>query len=205
MLPDEVSYTQITEEFEEAKNELNNIIEEDLRNVKSLSSSQNKSIPFNQFLKPPSIIKAAFYLQNDHSQEPILFYYAHWTMSLSALRSLAQGIIEMSRELKTYYANYMNATAMHERRIKFNHFVSAYQGFNGYLASIHNIIKQYYDLFVQVCNEINPNNEEETQSIPIGHRLSSTVRCDKGIALTWKYGKTCWFSASHISIRSFHN
>ena len=108
-MPDELSHTQITEELEEAKNEINNIIEEDLRNIKSLSSNHNKAIPFNQFLKPSSIIKATFYLENDYSQDPILFYYAHWTMSLSALRSLAQGIIEMSRELKTYYANYMNA------------------------------------------------------------------------------------------------
>ena len=89
-------------------------------------------------------------------------------MSLSALRSLAHGIIEMSRELKTFYANYMNATATHEKGIEFNHFVSAYQDFNGYLASIYNIIKQYNDLFVHVCDEINPNNREEiAQSIPI--------------------------------------
>ncbi len=164
-MPDELSHTQITKELEEAKNEINNIIEEDLRNVKSLSSNHNKAIPFNQFLKPSSIIKEAFYLENDHSQDPILFYYAHWTMSFSALRSLAQGIIELSRELKTFYANYMNAfTATHEKGIEFNHFVSAYQDFNGYLASIHNIIKQYYDLFVHVCNEIDPNNKEETLS-----------------------------------------
>jgi hypothetical protein len=164
VLPDELSHTQITEELEEAKNEINNIIEEDSRNVKSLSSSQNKEIPFSQFLKPPSIIKAAFYLEKDHSQEPILFYYAHWTMSFSALRSLAQGIIEKSREMKTFYANYMNASAIHEKGIEFNHFVSAYQDFNGYLASIYNIIKQYNDLFVHVCNEIDPNNTEETLS-----------------------------------------
>ena len=68
----------------------------------------------------------------------------------------------MSREVKTYYANYMNATATHEKGIEFNHFVSAYQDFNGYLASIHNIIEQYYNLLVHVCNEINPNNKEET-------------------------------------------
>ena len=153
---------QIIEELEEAKNEINNIIEEDLRNVKSLSSIQNKAIPFNQFLKPPSIIKEAFYLENDHSQDPILFYYAHWTMILSALRSLAQGIIGMSRELMTFHANYMNASATDEKGIEFNNFVSAYQDFNGYLASIHNIIKQYYDLFVHVCNEIDPNNQEVT-------------------------------------------
>lgn len=162
-MPDELNHTQITRELEEAKNEINNIIEEDLRDIKSLSSSRDKAIPFNQFLKPPSIIKAAFYLENDHSQDPLLFYYAHWIMSLSALRSLAQGIIGMSRELKTFHANYMNAiAATHEKGIEFNHFVSAYQDFNGYLTSIHNIIKQYYDLFVHVCNEIDPNNKEVT-------------------------------------------
>jgi hypothetical protein len=164
-LPDELSHTQIIEELEEAKNEINNIIEEDLRNVKNLSSSQGQAIPFNQFLKPPSIFKAALYLENAHSHDPILFYYAHWTMSFSALRSLAQGIIELSRELKTFYANYMNtSTATHKRKIDFNHLVNAYQDFNGYLASIHNVIKQYYDLFVRVCNEIDPNNKEETFS-----------------------------------------
>jgi hypothetical protein len=162
ILPDELSHTKITEEFEHAKNEINKIIEEDLRNVKSLSSSQNKAIPFNEFLKPPSIIKAAFYIKQDNSQDPILFYYAHWTMSLSALRSLAQNIIAISRELKTVYANYMNANAKHQKGIEFNHFVSVYQDFNGYLISIYNTIRQYYDLFINVCNQIDPNNKEET-------------------------------------------
>lgn len=162
ILPDELSHTQITEELEEAKNEINNIIEEDLRNVKNLSSSKNKAIPFNEFLKPPSIIKAAFYLENDDSQDSILFRYAHWTMSFSALRSLAQHIIEISRELKTFYADYINASARHEKGIEFNHFVRSYQDFNGYLTSIYNTINQYYDLFVQVCNEIDPNNKEQT-------------------------------------------
>jgi hypothetical protein len=162
ILPDELSHTEITMELEEAKNEINNIIEEDLRNVKSLSSSQNKAIPFNEFLKPPSIIKSAFHIETDHLQEPVLFYYAHWTMSLSTLRSLAQSIVEMSRELKTFYANYMNATARNDKGIEFNHFVRAYQDFNGYLKSIYNTIRQYYDLFINVCNEIDPNNNEET-------------------------------------------
>jgi hypothetical protein len=130
ILPDELNHTTIIEELEEAKNEINKIIEEDLRNVKSLSSSQNKAIPFNEFLKPPSIIKAAFYIESDQSQDPTLFYYAHWTMSLSALRSLAQHMIEMSKELKTFYDNYMKAAATHEKGIEFNHFVSAYQDFS---------------------------------------------------------------------------
>jgi hypothetical protein len=83
-------------------------------------------------------------------------------MSFSALRSLAQHIIEMSKELKTFYADYINASARHEKGIEFNHFVRAYQDFNGYLTSVYNIIKQYYDLFVKVCNEIDPNNKEES-------------------------------------------
>jgi len=179
ILPDELSHIQIAEELEEAKNEINNIIEEDLRNVKNLSNSQNKVIPFNEFLKPPSIIKAAFYTKSDHSQDPILFYYAHWTMSLSALRSLAQHMIEMSRELKTFYDNYMKA-ATHEKGIEFNHFVRAYQDFDGYLISIHNTIRQYYDLFVQLCNEIDPNHKEETvtksQSDVDYHQLLSAIK-----------------------------
>ena len=162
ILPDELSNTKTTEELEEAKNEINKIIEEDLRNVKSLSSSQNKAIPFNEFLKPPSIIKAAFYTKQDHSQELVLFYYAHWTMSLSALRSLAQNIIAISGELKTIYANYMNANAKHQKGIEFNRFVNTYQDFNRYLISIYNTIRQYYDLFINVCNQIDPNNKEET-------------------------------------------
>src|SRR5207248_1289513 len=96
ILPDELSHTQITEELEEAKNEINNIIEEDLRKV------------------------------------------------------------------KTFYADYINASARHEKGIEFNHFVRAYQDFNRYLISIYNTINQYYDLFVQVCNEIDPNNKEQT-------------------------------------------
>jgi hypothetical protein len=36
ILPDELSHTKTTEELEEAKNEIDKIIEEDLRNVKSL-------------------------------------------------------------------------------------------------------------------------------------------------------------------------
>jgi hypothetical protein len=162
ILPDDLIRTKITEELEEAKNEINNIIEEDLKNVKSLSCSQNKAIPFNEFLKPPSIIKAAFYIESDQPQDPILFYYAHWTMSLSALRSLAQHIIEMSRELKTFYRNYMDTTVRNEKGIEFNYFVRAYQDFNGYLMSIYNTIRQYYDLYIKVCNEIDPNNNEET-------------------------------------------
>jgi hypothetical protein len=88
ILPDELSYNNnIIEELERARYEINSIINDDLRNIKNLAISQNKAIAFNEFLKPPSIFKMAFYIESDHSQDPILFYYAHWIMSLSTLRS----------------------------------------------------------------------------------------------------------------------
>ena len=109
ILPDElIRNNNITEELERARYEINSIINDDLRNTKNLAISQNKAIAFNEFLKPPSIFKTAFYIESDYSQDPILFYYAHWTMSLSTLRSLAEKVIQTSRELKSFYSRYIN-------------------------------------------------------------------------------------------------
>ena len=88
-------------------------------------------------------------------------YYAHWTMSLSALRSLARNIIEVSRELKRFIDNYMNTTVRNEKGIEFNHFVRAYQDFNGYLMSIYTLIRQYYDLFIEVRFCYLPSTKED--------------------------------------------
>jgi hypothetical protein len=161
ILPDELSHNNIAEELERVRNEINSIINDDSRNIKNLAVSQSKTIVFNEFLKPPSIFKTAFYIESDHSQDPILFYYAHWIMSLSTLRSLAEKVIHTSRELKSFYSRYKNDISSQEKGIAFNHFVRAYQDFNGYLIRIYHTITQYYDLFVQVCNEIDPNNKEE--------------------------------------------
>lgn len=79
---------------------------------------QNKSIAFNEFTKPASIIRRAFYIEDDLSYDDVSFYYAHWTMSFLTLQSLAQSAIKMSTELKTYYNNYLNAdtqTQTHEK------------------------------------------------------------------------------------------
>ena len=46
-----------------ARNEINKIIEEDLRKIKDLTIRQNKSIAFNEFTKPASIIRMAFYIE----------------------------------------------------------------------------------------------------------------------------------------------
>jgi hypothetical protein len=74
ILPDELSHNNIAEELERARYEINNIIKDDLKNIKNLAIRQNKAIAFNGFLKQPSVFKTAFYIERDHSQDPILFY-----------------------------------------------------------------------------------------------------------------------------------
>ena len=110
ILPEELLDSEIREELSKARNEINNIIEEDLKKIKDLATRQNKSIAFSEFSKPPSIIRMAFYIIGDSSYDDISFFYAHWTMSFSVLQSLAQRVINTSIELKTDYNNYLNAS-----------------------------------------------------------------------------------------------
>jgi hypothetical protein len=154
-------------------------------------------------LKPPSIIKAAFYIKEDDSQDPVLFYYAHWTMNLSALRSLAQNITAMSLEMKRFYSNYMNATATHEKGIEFNHFVRAYQDFNGYLISIYNTIRQYYDLFIKVCDEIDPNNKEEVIKYPSDIDYRQLLAAIKELLLHGNTGRLVGFPLLRSALEIF--
>lgn len=161
ILLDELIESEITDELAKTKNEINMIVDEDLRNIKNLASSQNKAIAFSEFSKPSSIIRMAFYIEGDPPQDQASSYYAHSMMSLSTLQTLAQNVIKMSEELKTHYVFYLNSSAQ-EKRMAFNHFVRSYQDFYGYLISIRNTITQYYDSFVLTCNEIDPKNKEQT-------------------------------------------
>ena len=61
---------------------------------------------------------------------------------------------------------------------------------------MYNTIKQYYDLFVHVCNEIDPDNKEQ-----IANHYKSDIDHNQLLAAS---GKTGWFSTSQISIRDFH-
>jgi hypothetical protein len=65
ILPEELIHSEITGELQKAKKEIKNIIEEDLENIKKLADSQNKRLAFNEFRKPASIIRIAFYIEND--------------------------------------------------------------------------------------------------------------------------------------------
>jgi hypothetical protein len=162
ILPEELIHSEITVELQKAKKEIKNIIEEDLENIKKLASSQNKRLAFNEFRKPSSIIRMAFYIENDPlPTDQVSFYYAHWVMSLSTLQSLAQNVINLSAELSTHYTNYMNISGQ-DKRIAFAHLVHAYHDFNGYLINLRNTIIQYYDLFILTCNKIDPSHKEQT-------------------------------------------
>jgi hypothetical protein len=160
-LPEDLIHNEIAEELKKAKNEIKKIIDEDLENIQRLATNGKIAIAFNEFSKPSSIIKRAFYIQGDPEPDQISYYYAHWIMSLSSLQSLAQNAINMLAELKKYFTNYVNGTG-HDRRIAFAHFVDAYHDFNGYLINLRRIMTQYDDLFILTCNELDPNHKEET-------------------------------------------
>jgi hypothetical protein len=82
-------------------------------------------------------------------------------MSVSTLQSHPKNVIDISKELKTVYTTYMDPKTEEKAKV-FNHFVRSYHDFHGYLLNILNAITQYYDLFVQACNEIDPNNNEQS-------------------------------------------
>lgn len=178
-----------------------------MRKIKDLTIRQNKSIAFNEFTKPASIIRMAFYIVVDSSYDDVSFYFAHWTMSFSTLRSLAHSVIDISTELKTYYNNYLNAnsqTQRQEKRMAFNHFIRTYQGFYGYLINIRTTITQYYDLFVQSCNKIDPNSKEQTiiaYKSDIGH--DQLLAATKDLLLHGSLGRLAGFALLRSAVEIF--
>ena len=207
ILPDELPEIEITEELGRAKNEINKTIEEDLRKIKDLTIRQNKSIAFNEFTKPASIIRMAFYIEGDPSYDDVSFYFAHWTMSFSTLRSLAQSVISISIELKTHYNSYLTTnsqTKTQEKRMAFSRFIRTYQEFYGYLISIRNTITQYYDLFIQTCNKIDPNNKEQTiiaYKSDIGH--DQLLAATKELLLHGSWGRLAGFALLRSAVEIF--
>lgn len=160
ILPDELIQTHLEEELELARDELKEIIKEDQENIKNLCIQQNKTIPFSDFINPNYIVKMAFYAEND-IYDHLLFNYAHWTMCLVTLEALTYNVINISTELGTYYVDYANGDRI-KQKTKFIFFVRAYQDFFGFLINIRNTIEQYHDFYVRTCNEIDPNNKEQT-------------------------------------------
>jgi hypothetical protein len=202
ILPDELPDIEITEELRRARNEINKTIEEDLKKVKDLTIGQNKSIAFNEFTKPASIIRIAFYIEDSPPYDEVSFYFAHWTMSFSTLQSLAQSAINISTELKIYYMNANPQTQ--EKRVAFTRFIRAHQEFYGYLINIRNTITQYYDLFVQMCNKIDPNNKEQTiiaYKSDIGH--DQLLAATKELLLHGSLGRLAGFELLRSAIEVF--
>jgi hypothetical protein len=205
ILPDELVHQEITEALTNAKNEINKIVNFDLENIKNLASKKNKSTMLNEITKPASIIKKAFYLKDIDGplQDQISFYYAHWMMSLSTLQSLTHEVIRMSAELQELHVGYINASKP-EKRTAFSLFIRGYQDFYGFLINIRNLIIQYYDLFVQTCNEIDPNNKEQTMiayKSDIGH--DQLLSATKELLLRGNFGRLSGFILLRSAIEVF--
>ncbi len=176
-----------------------------MKKIKDLAFRLNKSIAFNEFTKPPSLIRMAFYVEGDQSYDDVSFYYAHWTMSFSTLQSLAQNAINTSTELKANYKNYLNTnTQRQEKGIAFYGFIRSYQEFYGYLINIRNTITQYYDLFVQACNKIDCNNKEQTliaYKSDIGH--DQLLTATKELLLHGSWGRLAGFALLRSAVEIF--
>lgn len=157
ILPEELLQSAITEQLEEAKREMDNIIREDSQTLQKLAASANKESALDSSTLA-AILKQAFALKEEQSQDKISFHYAHWIMSQVSLQYLALSAIELSGELKTSCSNYMTGTG-EGRRKAFAEFIMSYTDFTGYLINLRRVITQYYDNFVFVYNELDANQK----------------------------------------------
>ena len=145
----------------------------------------------------------AFYAENDICDH-LLFNYAHWTMCLVTLEALTYNVINISTELGTYYVDYANGDRI-KQKTKFIFFVREYQDFFGFLINIRNTIEQYHDFYVRTCNEIDPNNKEQTiyayKSDIDHHQLLAAV---KELLFYGNRGRLSGFALFKICIRSLY-
>lgn len=157
ILPEELLQSAITEQLKEAKSEMDTIIREDSQTLQKLAASANKESALDSSTLA-AILKHAFALKEEQSQDKISFHYAHWIMSQVSLQYLALNAIELSGELTTSCSNYMNGTG-EDRRKAFAEFIMIYSYFTGYLINLRRVITQYYDNFVFVYNELDANQK----------------------------------------------
>lgn len=72
------------------------------------------------------------------------------------------------------------------------------------MISIRNIITQYYDLFIQTCNKIDPNNKEQTiiaYKSDIGH--DQLLAATKELLLHGSWGRLAGFALLRSAVEIF--
>jgi hypothetical protein len=122
VMPDELTQTDVKNEFQTAKSELNKIINEDRTNIQNLCIKENKTIAFNDYVKPEYVVNKGFWIPDDISFDKIAHSYAHWTICVRTLEIISQNVLDMATELEVYYKDYAN-TGDQNRKAKFFNFV----------------------------------------------------------------------------------
>lgn len=161
ILPEElldIDFNELVSIHEEIKN----IMNEDLANIKKICTDNNKLIEFDDFKNIEYLIQLGFFVRNDPPQEDDKHLSAHWYMSMVTLDELSKSMCELSKPLVEYYKIYRDAeTSLFEKKQKFNLFVQTWQDLYGFKINIQNTIYQYYDLYVRAINKIDPNRNEK--------------------------------------------
>jgi hypothetical protein len=202
ILPEDLISTEITDELQKAKDEMDKIIEEDSQNIQQLAAQANKESALDSSTLA-TIIKLAFALKKDTSQDKISFQYAHWYMSQISLQYLAQSVIELSGELKKACSDYVNGTGQ-EKRNAFTQFVMRYSDFMGYLINLRRVITQYYDNFVFACNELDTNQKEQpliAAKSDLGY--DQLLAATKDLLLRGNRGRLAGFSSLRSAIEVY--
>ena len=110
--------------------EIKNIMNQDLDNIKKISDKNNKSIKFEEFKKIEYLIELGFFVENDPHQEDDKFLSAHWYMSKVTLEMLSNSISTLSNSLIDYYKIYRDpASSLQVKKSNFNRFVRTWQDF----------------------------------------------------------------------------
>lgn len=136
-------------------------MDEDLESIKKLSLEKNVAINVQEFRKPDHIVRMGFFREGDASQDLVQFYFAHWYMSMITMERLTKSVIDLSGELSKYYTEYRKEeSTISERKKNYNYYVRTWQDFFGYLISTYNTIYDYYDLFVRLNKQLDPQNKD---------------------------------------------
>lgn len=151
-----------------AKSKFKEIQSEDLKSIKelfnSLSIKKNKSIRFDKFEKDIHyVIKKAFQVKNEESNNQTPFYFAHWHICKIILEDLLDKSIKLFLNLKNHYSKYQNKNnSIFEKKTNYFYYSRLYLDFNGCLISINKLLEQYYDHLVLLRKHMDPTINEKT-------------------------------------------
>jgi hypothetical protein len=161
ILPEELLDDSVRGVLENAKLELQNIIQEDHKFIRNLIPKRGIGISLDDFEQSSYVIRKAFLLRNERVErtpELIKFLLAHWRMCKEPLLFLSNNMLEILPIVKKCFEDY-NKLPIQQRakRIAFINLTRRYQEFIGSAVNILDIIGEYSDMFNLSCNKIDPS------------------------------------------------